>query len=1572
MPEWRETGEGEEPPPEETEPPPEELAKEEEGTEVPRDVEPPPEEETEPPPEDHNREEGSGEFGDEEVDEFFEEYEGGEPTEGDEDVDEFFEELEKGGTGEEQENTEQQETEKDEGVDEFFEELEKEEDREVDEFFEELEGGGELEEQERDDFEQRDADEATDESVDEFFEELERGEGLENDEDVDEFEELEKGEGAEEEDSEVDEFFEELERGGEEDSDIDEFFEELEDDEGVDEFFEELDRGGGISESEEGEYGQADEFLGSDEQKDGEETLEDAGNRGAEGNHKQEPPEGEKSIEGDAQPPTEHSEEGGKVEGEGNLKSQQGSEGGQGLKEGENSGDFSFTASREWGGRKTPDGGWAQYFAETSLAQDGRTGATSERTDMIAWGETGGGDRVRGMGRAEGVEFPAWLQNGEGWFEEIYIKAGLSSAAENWETDRSVDASLMRFPPGADVREGLRVTDDPDLRNLRAFGRLKEFWTDDEGFPTVRDTRWLIFQKDSDEGKGEGGRFGEGDPEGRRSLFIFARTDMFQFRPGAEGKIGGKSSYTTFFPLEGGEGQDAKGGGPPAGSGGGEGAKSLQQGIGVLFGGQGDGGPRNEYRCEGEFTHIVYLPPGTETGEKTSSTGDKAQETGLVERADGSDSQRAEQEIFESVGETSNAGTAGESGAGETSEDTTPEKGAPEGAVEGDGENLDTGETGESSEGETEERKGDVDEGFEDAVEGGDEVSEFSETVEGASGEAGEGAFFVEVGGGERVSLKDVLRVVGEGVYRWGEEDYYRKLRELGVEVDRERLSRMLFVERRVSREVYLALKALKGERVKEVEGGGEGKIPGVEAGREADAEAASLGEGGEGRRVGVAELQQQAGVQGSGEGNSNIRDLVFVVRNLLRGISYSLSREQFLKILGEAVRRVGGEEKFLEFLRRRRVARSEVGRLFEVLQGGGVSLQLFGEFLKLAEETQGVWGRVQELVEKTLELFKRLGVDLKQNNAATRPEDEAGEEGDSGELRGRGYAYLGEVIGRYLEGEGLLDDWIFDLIMMCWRQSSTDTGKDREVLEGRLREMWESLGVGEFRLSLLVKEVYERLGRDELLIFLYNGRVDPLGRRGRVTSFVDVLEILVEAAMKIGGEEKFLELVRGRTGKLFSPHLLDEMLATRHLDEEIFQVALECVYETGENIGERLKLLEGNTKYILTRLMEETSFLSKLERVLEPLAELNSRLERLGRVAPKKEYEKELALRGRVELGEMETRVDIPHTSITEPRETGTANVNTANLDKEKEMFLYGTETAKASSESAHITVEDSTTFGRVGRIPSPYIDTNVSWNAILNDKDTRFILEYLRPLWRKQRPFVAPEGPIIDVRIKNGYGFESNQFLFNIISTMIDTFRPRTSASKDFPSFTRYGLSYFIGKYYRDLARIIDLYPDFPVDDTLSVYIFDHRIAFVDLTTSLIYSLDDKEQPAGLQDFGVTSQLSLVRYGDRDGGLLNQTFIIQNDPLTCLMRRLLLMQRDSNKQPIYSEERLTRLGLGYINQDREFVSCIGADGAITKLVLWDMGVNPYTLNPIKVIDLSQIGADTTFEEQFDTGKYD
>jgi len=820
-----------------------------------------------------------------------------------------------------------------------------------------------------------------------------------------------------------------------------------------------------------------------------------------------------------------------------------------------------FTHSREWGRRETPGGGWAEYYAEAASVRDEGTGATAGRTYVFARGETAEGDRVTGVGRADGAEFPVWV---EGWFDEMYVRAGRSSVVESWETGRPVEASLLMLPPGADVREELRVTRDPALRDLRAFGWSREFWTDGEGYPTVRSTRWLVFQRD----EGEERRPGSGD---RARVVVVARTDAIQLRPGREGIIN-RSSYTTFFPLGGGE-REAGGAG-----------HQTEEEDGRLWASllrdRGEGGSRNDYRFEGGFTRLVYRPPESGAGDGEVEGAGRA--VGLTgEAASGETAVGASEEGEEIAGEAvedaveeSLESTAGEaSGAADAGEaveavESTPESGEAEG----------TGKGGEAVEA------------------GGSAAGSCEESVEGGENST------VRLDGGEEVSVDGVLRMVGEGIFRaGGEEEYRRRLRERGVEFDYGKLGEMLLEQRRLPEEVYRALKSLAGE---------EGKKGGEEEERVAPAPAEGKEEEGEGENRGERRKRERRREQRL-RGRLGLEDLFVIVSNVVRGVAYSVSRREFVDLLREAVRRCGGEKGFVERFRGK--PGPVLRLLYEMLGGGEVSLRHFGAVLRLAEESRRIEERVRGIVEKTRELLKQIGLEPSRGGEGSAPDGfaEGGGEDSVEELRRRGYAALGRRIGEYLSGGGLLDDWVIDLIAACEERPTPEKEGFEGVLE-RLRRVWKSLGVdADSALAPLVEEVFEELGRGELLILLYNARKEPFGRRGVAASFVDVLEILVEATRKAGGVEGFLEIVREKTGRVFYPNLLDEMLAARRLDKDVLRVALEYVYETEENKKVRIGLLERNTEYILKRLTEEAAFLSRLEPLLEPLAELNRRLQR-------------------------------------------------------------------------------------------------------------------------------------------------------------------------------------------------------------------------------------------------------------------------------------------------------------------------------------------------------------------------
>ncbi|MEX2704093.1 MAG: hypothetical protein Q6352_002345 [Candidatus Freyrarchaeum guaymaensis] len=813
---------------------------------------------------------------------------------------------------------------------------------------------------------------------------------------------------------------------------------------------------------------------------------------------------------------------------------------------------------------------------------------------------------------------------------------------------------------------------------------------------------------------------------------------------------------------------------------------------------------------------------------------------------------------------------------------------------------------------------------------------------------------------GEKVSVDSILRMVGEGIFRaGGEEEYRRRLREKGVELDYRKLGEMLLEQRRLPEEVYRALKSLAGEGEREERQ--EGKATPAQG--DYDSGATPLAEERE-----EARGEQRTREQQLRERELGLEDLLLIVSNVVRGVAYSLSRREFQKLLRDAVKKCGGGKRLAERLKKPSPTESRL--LYEVVRSE-VPLELFAAVLKLAEEAQRIEERVREMVEKTRKLLEKTGLKPPQSRRSRTPDntvEEEEEEGEGGaedpveELRRRGYAYLGRRLGEQLSGEGLLDDWILDLIAACERPPTTRKEGFEEVLE-RLRRAWKKLGIdAERALAPLIEEVYEELRRSELLILLYNGRTDPSGRRGRAASFVDVLEILVEAARKAGGVERFLEIVRKNTGRIISPHLLDDMLAARRLDKDVLRVALEYVYENEEDRRERLRLLQKNTDYILKRLTEEARFLSRLESLLEPLAELNSRLEQTGQLLERERYagEQSESARSATTPGRSESPEKQAGEAGTE-QETGVAQ-DTGEEESRLEAPLQET-------EKRHI--------------KGAYTNIGELWDAIL--KGAVYLLEYTDAEWRVKKPIIPPVGPIINLgSVENAsscdenvgsFGYESSRFLFNILRIMQNTFRTRTRGSKIFPTFTRSQLANLIGKHYREIARIASHFPSISIDDALRVFIFDTTIALVDPTTGIVFLLDDKEQPIGFWDFGITVQLSLVQYGDRDGGYIDETFIIQNDPVTRLCRKLWLEQVDSNGQQVITEDRLLRLGLAYkvkVGNQYLIKSCIDYDtGELTDLVLWDMGLNPETLEPAKIIDLTRIPSSHMYEERFDTGKY-
>jgi len=747
------------------------------------------------------------------------------------------------------------------------------------------------------------------------------------------------------------------------------------------------------------------------------------------------------------------------------------------------------TFTRRWERRDTPDKGWVEYYAETASARNEKVGATHERTFIFARGETGEGDKVAGVGRTDGAEFSAWIRRSEGWFEEIYVRAERSSVVESWEISRPVDASLMWFPSGADIKGELRITRDPSLKDLKAFGKSTEFWTDSDGYPTVRSTRWLILQRDGREGKDDG-EFRSGP--GRSSVVMVMRVDVLQFRPGREGVVNRESFLTTFSPLEGAR----RGAGCSLESSeecGGGGKETVGQWwMRVLLGGREDGGHINDYRFKGEFTELVYLPPDAS---ETSIGGEKTR----VAAVSCEDGVRSAENIAEGFDEAS---------VGKTEESTSQRWDSGD-VVEGVADASDFTEADETSTGYEEAA---ITEVSKEGKETGGDVEYDAEARGRASAEKGWESAPVELGSDGRVSVESVLRIVGEGVFRAGsEEEYWRRLRKRGIELDYKKLSEMLLIRRELPKGVYLALKSLAEEDEKE----NLKEYSDETLWKDSNTELTPVEEK---KRKNDSESIESEQLEQREREEPSLEDLFIIISNVVRGVTYSVSRRGFQKLLKKAVRRCGGEKGLAEELRRK--SGTDPKLLYESLKGGEISLRLFGAVLKLAEETQKTEERVREVVEKTLKLIKQLGLKLPQGEEgdALGTAAEKGEEDAVGELRRRGYAYLGQKIGEHLSGEGLLDDWILDLIAACEEAPTARREGFEEILE-KLRRIWKKLGIdADAAIAPLIEEAYGELERSELLILLYNPRREPLGMRGMAVSYIDVLEILVEAARKAGG----------------------------------------------------------------------------------------------------------------------------------------------------------------------------------------------------------------------------------------------------------------------------------------------------------------------------------------------------------------------------------------------------------------------------------------------------------------------
>nr|MDO8089050.1 hypothetical protein [Candidatus Sigynarchaeota archaeon] len=323
-----------------------------------------------------------------------------------------------------------------------------------------------------------------------------------------------------------------------------------------------------------------------------------------------------------------------------------------------------------------------------------------------------------------------------------------------------------------------------------AFGWSREFWTDGEGYPTVRSTKWLILQRDED-------REQRSAVGGRTRLIVVARTDVIQLRP--ERDLVNRSSHFIFFPLDGGEGREAKGSTQhQREEGGGEAGGRLWTSL--FLGDRDEGGSRNDYRFEGGFTQLVYRPPENGDEHKAKETGE-AKETGAVCITEGSvASEETATDFFQGI-EKDTAGKTAEDAFVEFSGNVEEASGAADAneavkALESTEETFCQAEETEVS----------------DAGETG--VSAASESREEPA-ERSERTALVELDNGKEVSVESILKMVGMGIFRAGsDEEYQRRLREKGIEFDYRKLGETLLKQRKLPEEVYQALKSLaEGEK---------------------------------------------------------------------------------------------------------------------------------------------------------------------------------------------------------------------------------------------------------------------------------------------------------------------------------------------------------------------------------------------------------------------------------------------------------------------------------------------------------------------------------------------------------------------------------------------------------------------------------------------------------------------------------------------------------------------------------------------------------------------------------------
>nr|MDO8079764.1 hypothetical protein [Candidatus Freyarchaeota archaeon] len=192
-------------------------------------------------------------------------------------------------------------------------------------------------------------------------------------------------------------------------------------------------------------------------------------------------------------------------------------------------------------------------------------------------------------------------------------------------------------------------------------------------------------------------------------------------------------------------------------------------------------------------------------------------------------------------------------------------------------------------------------------------------------------------------------------------------------------------------------------------------------------------------------------------------------------------------------------------------------------------------------------------------------------------------------------------------------------------------------------------------------------------------------------------------------------------------------------------------------------------------------------------------------------------------------------------------------------------------------------------------------------------------------------------------------------LIYRMLQTFRSRTSESKQYPDYSRAMLADLNGKYGRERTTIMRM-PGLDVQYALREFIFDSVSLFYDATSTAIAYLDDKEQLPAQIYMGVDCQFSLASINDAVCGYLSQSLTIRNDPTSMNIRRMLLEQTDNtetetnpNGVKILNNEWLVRMGWAYIkdNQktgeakwaDDNIEKLIQPDGKITGVILHEMG---------------------------------